>query len=427
MKIALISLHTSPTEVPGQKDAGGMNVVVAQQAKALAELGNEVTIFTRASENISAGTHSLDESSLTPSNPRVIAIPAGPKFLAKEQLPTVVAEFAQNLTRIITGEAVSFDIFHSHYWLSGLSVATSLQSAPAPHAITFHTVAAQKNLHLAPGDSLEPAVRLEAEEELAQNAFIIASSMSELQGIVENYRVSNQGEHSRVINPGVDTDFFKPNAQLIEARHLDAHHLDNGNNFQDLRITVLGRQQPLKGQDLALAAFIELINNYPQLADRAKLIIAGEATPGAESYTSTLRSRAKQLSSKFASAQGKPLVEFLPAQTRFESAQLLASSDLVLIPSHYETFGLVALESAASGTPVLAADVTGLRESVKHGVSGFLIAGRDPAVWARHMAQLLLNKERLKTLSSSARTFALQRTWREHAQKLEETYNELAV
>lgn len=398
MRIGIVSLHTSPSQKPGQGDAGGMNVVVSEAALALHALGHEVTIATRATSDLPPGRSPLNHID----GPALIAIEAGSPLLPKNDLLSVIPEFHAGLSEL--PEFTLADVIHSHYWLSGIAADSLIKSHKITHVTTLHTVGAQKNEYLRPGDTPEPKVRIDGERYLTQNAFVVAGSQSELRGVHDGYGTPPIG--SAVIHPGVDTALFAP-------RSLDSQSVAS-RPFR--RITVLGRVQPLKGQDLALEAFACFVQQHPLLAHDVTLTIAGEATPSQEAFLETLRHRAVGLGLS---------VEFLPAQSRAEAAGLLADSDLVLVPSHSETFGLVALEAAACGTPVIAAHTTGLIEAVSEGQSGTLITGRDPRDWAAAIANVAANPLYRARFSIEARRHALQQSWSQHARSLELLYRSL--
>ncbi|GAA2835987.1 D-inositol-3-phosphate glycosyltransferase [Leucobacter komagatae] len=404
MRIALVSLHTSPSAIPGSGDAGGMNVVVAEAAHALSDRGHEVIVATRANTEVAAGEQSLRRPQVSGegrqgdpagSSPRLIALAAGDPALAKGDLPAIVPEFARGLR-----ELGPFDAVHAHYWLSGLAAVGAFGGEGSGIATTFHTLAAQKNSRLAPGDRPEPEVRVLAEQSLAETTFVVAGSRSELAGVEEFCGHPRVG--SAVVHPGVDTRLFVPRPAPR----------------QFLRVTVLGRVQPLKGQDLAVRAAVELAAQDPDLFARTEWVIAGEPTPGAEGFAAGLRELAE-------AAGVSDRVRFLPAQSRAQAAALLASSDLVLVPSHSETFGLTALEAGASGIPVIAAGHTGLVEAVPEGVAGLHMPDRDPAAWARAIAELLRDEPRRLRLGESARRHAEQHDWAAHAAALERIYEGL--
>ncbi|MFC5337352.1 glycosyltransferase [Leucobacter denitrificans] len=438
MRIALVSMHTSPVAAPGSGDAGGMNVVVSEAARALAARGHDVVMVTRETSELRAGEYPVSDKYLAtgertasagilavPGSVTLHVLPAGDPALRKEQLPDVVSEFAQGLRAL-----GKFDAVHAHYWLSGVAALEAFGvaggSTNPPH-LTFHTLGAQKNARLAPGDSPEPLVRLEAELELTQRCFVIAASASELDAVEQYCESPRIG--SAVVHPGVDTSLFRPrppfqpqplaqpqptrstSAPLAVEESTDPAHTPGS----PLRITVLGRVQPLKGQDLAIRAMGEFARTYPELAASTELVIAGEPTPGAEAYANNLR----ELCAEYSILDR---VRFLPAQTREQAAELLASSALVLVPSHSETFGLTALEAGASGVPILAGGHTGLVEAAPDGVAGVHLADRDPHNWGRGIAALIADPHRRAALGQSARHHAEQHNWAAHAEALERIY-----
>ena len=429
MRIALVSLHTSPAAVPGSGDAGGMNVVVANAARALARAGHDVTAFTRADGHAAA---ELSETSVLPGaapsgaplarivvsplgdGARLVTLPAGDAALRKEALPGVVPVFAAALAA-----HGPFDAVHAHYWLSGLAALPLAARSGVIPALTLHTVAAQKNARLAPGDRSEPPLRVAGERALTRRAQLIACSTSEREAIRSGY-----GEPRfpiPVVTPGVDTELFRPGGIGAGLAECGAGLAECGAGLADsrpFRVTVLGRVQPLKGQDLAVAAAAALARRDPELWGRTELVVAGEPTPGAEDYAAELRALADR--------EGiADRVRFLPAQSRAAAAALFADSDLVLVPSHSETFGLVALEAAAAGVPAIVAAHTGLLEATPPGESGVRVAGRDPEEWARAMAQLLRDPKRRARLGAEARAHALSHNWDAHAAQLVEAYSRL--
>ncbi|QIM15575.1 glycosyltransferase family 1 protein [Leucobacter insecticola] len=392
MRIALVSVHTSPSAVPGSGDAGGMNVVVLKAARALAERGHDVTVFTRATGVLAAGEYPLTPGAQR--DARLAVVAAGDPELRKEQLPAILPDFSSAIMRF-----GAFDAVHAHYWLSGIAAGPLAAASGVRPATTLHTVAAQKNARLAAGDTPEPDLRLAGERALAHQSFVIAGSRSELEGIIAGYGTPKLG--SAVIHPGVNTELFRP--------------LPADTDTELLRLTVLGRVQPLKGQELAVRAAAALAERDPELWARCELVIAGEPTPGSEAYALELRDLARDLGIS-------TRVRFLPAQDRAHAAELLASSALVVVPSHSETFGLVALEAGASGVPTIVGAHTGLLEAAPAGVSGVQVSGRDPAEWAAAMRDLLRDPARRKALGASAREYSVRHNWAAHAAHLERVY-----
>ncbi|WP_075205189.1 glycosyltransferase [Leucobacter musarum] len=404
MRIALISMHTSPAAVPGRGDAGGMNVVVSEAASALAARGHDVSVITRATAAEPAGVRPLQTGH--PTGARLISIAAGDPDAPKEALPALVPDFSRAMISRFADDH-AFDAVHAHYWLSGVAALPLAARSRVVPAITLHTVGAQKNALLAPGARPEPPLRLAAERAVVMRGAAVAVSRAEAAAIRHASAVPVADD--RLVLPGVDTSTFHPRPRDVSRE-----------TPTTLRLTVLGRVQPLKGQDLAVCAAVALAQRDPELWSRTELIIAGEPTSGAEPFARQLRELAR------IGGIAKQ-VRFLPAQDRESAAQLLAESTLALVPSHSETFGLVALEAAASGTPVIAAAHTGLVEAAPDGVAGALVEGRDPEQWAAVIAALLRDPARLTCLRESARRHALSHDWSAHAAALERIYGSLRL
>ncbi|WP_368497907.1 glycosyltransferase [Herbiconiux sp. A18JL235] len=386
MRIALVSLHTSPLALPGSGDAGGMNTFLLGVADALVAGGHEVELLTRATE---ARFGTADERR-TPGGAVVRFLEAGPRAsVPKSELATLAPAFGDALRAL-----PRFDVVHSNYWLSGLAARPVAEEWGAPHVLSLHTVAALKNARLAPGDTPEPASRLEGERMLARASDLtVTHTAAESEAVLELLGA----EPTRVVTvpPGVDEELFRPGAKAPGRPVL----------------LVLARIQPLKGIDLA----IEALARIPS-AMRPRLVIAGGVSPGHDGYAAQLRRRTGELGVD-------DDVSFLPAQARDAAADLLREASLVLVPSFSETFGLVALEAAASGTPVIASRTTGLLDAVADGESGVLLDGRDPEGWAATIAGLLDDPDRLAALSASAGGFAARHSWRRSAALLESQYS----
>ncbi len=411
-RVALVSLHTSPLESPGTGDAGGMNVYLLGLAESLAARGYEVELLTRAT------TREAPALLHTPGGVAVRMLAAGPRAsVAKSELPAVAAEFAHALL-----ELEPFDLVHSHYWLSGLAGLTAAREWGVPHVLSLHTVAALKNARLAPGDAPEPAERLEGERMLvAGSALVVAATAAERAAIVDGYRA--EPAQVAVVPPGVDTSLFRPPLALRgEARDEARDGAELLGSPQDLAalanalaasrpvVLVLARIQPLKAPDLAIAA----VAAVPE-ARRPLLVVAGGTSPGHDAYARGLR----ELSARLGAEDD---VLFLPAQSRAATALLLRECALLLVPSHSETFGLVALEAAASGTPVIAERTSGLTDSVADGVSGVLLDSRRADDWAQAVDELLGSPVRLARLSETAAAHGAERSWERTAAELAERY-----
>ena len=397
-RVAMVSMHTSPAAAPGTADAGGMNVAILGLARELGDRGIDVDLLTRA-EGEPSVTRLADRVTLH----ELAAGPQGP--VAKEQLSAVTDEFGEAVARLAGRESQRYDVVHAHYWLSGLAVLPVAIELGIPLVQSFHTLGAMKHRDMPAGGRLtEPERRVRTETFLALQAdAVVASSTAEVGQLIE--QVGAEPDRVWIMPPGVDTAMFAPEPDAGDAVRL-ALGVESGRPL----IAVVGRVQELKGQRLAVRALAALPSPRPIL------VIAGEPTPGAEDYFTGLRALALEL------GVGND-VRFAGALGRRRVAELLAAAAVTLVPSHSETFGLVALESAASGTPVVAQRVSGLAESVSHGRSGVLVDSRDPAEWARAIALLLDDPVAYAELSASARDFAEGFSWASSVSILLDVYD----
>jgi D-inositol-3-phosphate glycosyltransferase len=385
-RVAMVSMHTSPVAPAGTADAGGMNIVLVQTAVQLAARGVEVDLLTRAS----------GEPHVTEIAPGVTLheIAAGPpRAVPKSQLMEYADEFGEGVARLTGRDTPKYDVIHAHYWLSGIATLPVALELGIPFVQSFHTLGAMKNRSLAPGDSPEPETRLRVETYLSNQAdAIVAGSSAEVTALIDEVRAP--ADKLWVVPPGVDAAQFSPSRRAGAAAVRERLGIEPDRPI----VTVVGRVQPLKGQDLAIRALAAISGQRPVLA------IVGDPTPGSERYGVELHALADTLG---VAAD----VRFFGRVDRNDIADLLAISALTLVPSHSETFGLVALESAASGTPVIGTRSTGLIESIADGESGLLLGSRDPEEWAAGISGLLGNPARLLRLSSSARDHAERFSW----------------
>jgi D-inositol-3-phosphate glycosyltransferase len=388
-RVALVSMHTPPAQQAGTGDAGGLNVSLLATAHELAARGVEVELLTRAD----------GQPSVTVVEPGVSihTLPAGPAGpVDKSRLPELTDEFGEAVARLAGRTEPRYDVIHAHYWLSGIATLPVALELHVPFVQSFHTLAAMKNRHRADGHALEPERRVLSEGYLAMQASaVVAGSAAEVESLIDDVRAP--AERLWVIPPGVDIELFRPDRPGAAARVREAYEIEEGRPV----LAVVGRVQPLKDQELAvrtLAALQGLRGWTPVL------VVAGEPTPGDERYLTALRMLAEQL------GVGED-IRFVGALDRDALADLLTVATITLVPSHSETFGLVALESAASGTPVVGYRSTGLTESVADGASGVLLDTRDPRAWATTINRLLDDPIERERLSRSARDHALGYTW----------------
>ena len=396
-RIAMLSVHTSPLDQPGSGDAGGMNVYVDGLARSLAATGAAVEIFTRRTRGRPA-TEVIAEGVL------VRHVDAGPEVLAKDDLPGYLDAFAAG---VLDGEAGRcarpFDVVHSHYWLSGEVGRRLVECWSAPLVHTMHTLAKVKNMALAPGDAPEALRRVVGEERVVTAAHaLVASTGEEASDLVRLYDADPANVH--VVAPGVDHEVFHPGPGPVDARRLGAARLSArqslGIDPAEQMVLFAGRLQPLKAPDLLIEALAELARTgrpVPRLA-----VIGGPS--GSPHVTAELRALA-------ARSGVADRVDIRPPVSGRVLARWYRAADLVAVPSRSESFGLVAAEAQACGTPVVAAGVGGLRTVVTDGVSGVLVGPHDPVTWARVLADLLADPGRRARLAVGAARHGAQRGW----------------
>jgi D-inositol-3-phosphate glycosyltransferase len=396
-RIATLSVHTSPLDQPGGGDAGGMNVYVSEVSKQLAGMGIEVEIFTRAT--------------CSDLPPRVELVPgvtvrhitAGPfEGLDKNDLPAQLCAFTSGVLREEAAhEPGWFDLVHSHYWLSGQVGWLAKERWGVPLVHTMHTMARVKNAALAVGDAPEPVLRAIGEAQVVEAADrLVASTVEEAGQLVDLY----DADPSRVatIAPGVDLGVFAPGSRERARRRI-------GVAADAVVLAFVGRIQPLKAPDVVLNAAAELLAADPSIRAPSG---SGLAEP--------------EGLHKLAGALGiADVVRFERPVPQRDLADFYRAADLTLVPSYTESFGLVAVESQACGTPVVAAGVGGLRTTVRDGVSGVLVDGHSPVEWAAVVRDLLGDPDRRARLSAAGVAHAAELGWSTTARRLVDVYQAL--
>ena len=406
-RIATISLHTSPLDQPGTGDAGGLNVYVVEVSKRLAERGIEVEIFTRAVCRDTPPTVELAPGVL------VRNVVAGPfEELDKNALPGQICPFTFGVLRTEAAYAPGrYDLLHAHYWLSGQVAAVAAERWGVPLVQSMHTLGKVKNLALASGDCAEPAARIRGEGEVVAAADrLVANTAEEARQLIDLYAADPW--RVETVNPGVDLSVFRPASGLASGLALRRRL---GLASDAVVLAFAGRIQPLKGPDVVLRAAASLLRLCPWLVDRLVVVIVGGPSGSEVGAPGRLEALASSLGiSSF--------VRMEAPCPQPELADWYRAADVVLVPSHSESFGLVALEAQACGTPVVAAAVGGLRTAVRDGYSGVLVDGHDPEVWARVLSDLLVSPARLASLSRGAREHAAAFNWPATAERLVGVY-----
>lgn len=403
-RIATLSVHTSPLDQPGTGDAGGMNVYVAEVARRLAERGIETDIFTRA---VSRDTPPLVE--LSP-GVTVRSVAAGPfEELDKSELPGQVCSLTVEVLRAeAEAEPGRYDLIHAHYWLSGTVGAAAKARWGVPLVHSMHTLAKVKNAALAAGDVPEPELRIAGEQAVVDAAdCLIANTPQEAAQLTGLYG-ADPGKVA-VVTPGADLSVFSPGSRAQARERL-------GLPPDAVILLFAGRVQRLKGPDVVLKAAARLAAADPALRERLLVVLVGGPSGSA--------SRADpdgmfELASQLGIAD---LLRQEPPCPQRELADWYRAATLVLTPSHSESFGLVALEAQASGTPVVAAKVGGLSTAVRDNYSGVLVEGHDPVTWARVIGELLAQPCRMAELSAGACRHASAFGWSATVDRLAAVY-----
>ena len=410
-RIATISLHTSPLDQPGTGDAGGLNVYVVEVSKRLAERGIEVEIFTRAVCRDTPPTVELVPGVL------VRNVVAGPfEELDKNSLPGQICPFTFGVLRTEAAYAPGrYDLLHAHYWLSGQVAAVAAERWGVPLVQSMHTLGKVKNLALALGDSAEPPARIRGEGEVVAAADrLVANTAEEARQLIDLYGADPW--RVETVIPGVDLSVFRPASGVASGLASGlALRRRLGLASDAVVLAFAGRIQPLKGPDVVLRAAASLLRLRPSLAGRLVVVIVGGPSGSEVGAPGRLEALASSLGiSSF--------VRMEAPCPQPELADWYRAADVVLVPSHSESFGLVALEAQACGTPVVAAAVGGLRTAVRDGYSGVLVDGHDPEVWARVLSDLLVSPGRLLQLSAGAREHAAAFNWPATAERLVGVY-----
>ncbi|MFD4142572.1 D-inositol-3-phosphate glycosyltransferase [Streptomyces sp. NPDC058572] len=401
-RIAMLSVHTSPLHQPGTGDAGGMNVYIVELARRLAAINIEVEIFTRAT---SGGLPPAVELA-----PGVLVrhVDAGPyEGLAKEDLPPQLCAFTHGVMQAWAGHRPGhYDLVHSHYWLSGHVgwLAAERWGVPLVHAM--HTMAKVKNAALADGDSPEPASRVIGETQIVGAADrLIANTAEEADELARFYDADPA--KVAVVHPGVNLDVFRPGPGARvpgDAAGRAAARARLGLP-QDAFIPLFaGRIQPLKAPDILLRAVALLLERDPSLRSRIVVPVVGGPSGSGLAKPEGLQKLAARLGIA-------DVVHFQRPVGQQRLADWFRAASTLVMPSYSESFGLVAIEAQATGTPVVAAAVGGLPVAVRDELTGFLVPGHDPADYADTLRRFVLDPSLSQTMGAAAAQHAQSFGW----------------
>ena len=392
--IAVVSVHTSPLARPGTRDSGGMNVYIRELSRQLCRRAHTMDIFTRRTEPDTPQVLEIDEKT------RVIQIEAGPLDAGKRSLHRLLPEFRSGVVRFQREQGRSYDLVHSHYWLSAW-VGQALKARwNVPHVIMFHTLGEAKNrAHLS---EREPDYRIAGERLVAQGADrIICASQGERRVLIDHYGVAPA--RAVQVPCGVDTDRFRPMPRGDVRRKL-------GLPQDEPVVLYVGRIEPLKGIDILLRAAAETEGRF-------RLLVVGGDDRDAQR-----KAELGQLAEELGIA-GR--VVFQDAVPHEELPLYYNAADVCVVPSYYESFGLVALEAMACGVPVVASRAGGLLETVQDGQTGYLVPWRCPEPFAERLELLLDNEPLRRSLGRMARAAVDRYRWAQVATEVEGVYHEL--
>ena len=403
--IATLMVHSSPLDQAGTGDAGGMNVYVVESAKKMAAAGVNVDIFTRTNHS------NLPETVEIADGVNVKHLVAGPfEGLSKEELPSQLGALTSsfmNYQKQLPNDYYS--LLHSHYWISGQLGWMVSERTGIPLIHTMHTTAKVKNLNLADDEKPEPQTRAIGEEQVVKaSTGLIANTDAEAASLVSLYDACP--DNVFVVAPGVDLQTFSPSSGKAAARV-------KLNIAPDaIMLTFVGRIQPHKGPDVLLRAVAEMVTHSPHLKAKLAVVIMGGASGSGLNELEKLKVLAKFL-------KIEDVTHFVAPVKRDELANWYRASDLVCVPSYSESFGLVALEAQACGTPVVATAIGGLRTAVSDGISGSLVDGHDPKAWSAVISRLIAEPQRRLLLSMGAVVHASHFGWENTAHKTLEVYD----
>ena len=401
MRIAVVSMHTSPTAPLGQSANGGLNVYVREICSAFSDRGIMTDVYTRVQSADDPMTEQLAPLS------RVIYLPAG-RDLDKYSLYREVPDFAARIYDHAVDEGLAYDLIYSHYWLSG-EVACLLRPQLAPAwAHIAHTLGLVKNRRLAVGARPEPALRIAIEGELARQAdLLVASTADESQDLTDLYGADPARVF--VVAPGVDLATFRPIERQEARRKIGAG--------SGPLLLFVGRLERLKGVDIAIRALAELRRRGH--GDLRLLVLGEDSHEGDESEMERLK--------EIASAESvRDSVDFLGSVAHHELPFFYAAADACVMPSYSESFGLVGLEAQACGCPVVGSGVSGIRSVVRDEVTGFLVDGDDPNDYADRIARLLDDPELARQMGRRGQLLAQRFSWSRTADRLAELFSSLA-
>lgn len=410
MNIAMLSYHTCPLAILGGKDTGGMNVYVRELTHHLGRLGVHVDVFTRSQdEHVPHVLHDLGYGN------RVVHIPAGPEVpLPKQDMARYLPEYVRGIEDFADRKGLRYDLIHSHYWMSGVAAIQLKETWNVPIVHMYHTLVRMKNRIARSDEEMEGGYRLEGEQQILENADRIVVATPAEQSQLEFLYMADSRKLV-TIPPGVDTSHFYP-IPSDEAKAVIGLAPD------DHMILYVGRIEPLKGVDTLLRA-LAIMSKSGEMAccPHYLAIIGGDLDTSPETMNAEM-TRLQHLARELGI---KDLVLFLGKRSQDSLPYYYSAAEVVVMPSHYESFGMVALEAMACGTPVVASQVGGLAFLVQDGVTGFVVPGGDPQALADRLLELVRDPDLRCRMGNQGAAYAQDYSWDKIARRVTRLYEQM--
>jgi len=408
LRIAMLSYHTCPLAILGGKDTGGMNVYVRELTRQLGRMGIHVDVFTRSQdEHVPHVLHDLGYGN------RVVHVPAGPEVpMAKCELANHIPQFVEGIKQFAAEKDIKYDLIHSHYWMSGLA-AEALSDAwgEIPIVHMFHTLGEMKNRIARSDEEREGVYRIDGEKRvIARVDRLIAATLAEQAQLQFLYKANKR--KITIIPPGVDTSHFYP-IPTDEARQYIGADPDKK------LVLFVGRIEPLKGLETLIRAISWRRTFKPGQVTLA--IIGGDPNVSPQEMTAEM-ARIQQLCDDLCMGR---MVVFLSKRAQDTLPYYYSAADVLVMPSHYESFGMVALEAMACGTPVIASEVGGLAFLVKDGETGYHVPDQDPEALCDKLLILLSDPHQRETMGLRAAVYAKDYAWANVAAQIMDVYKSL--
>lgn len=392
-RMAVISYHTCPISDETDAEIGGMNIYVLELSKALAKKGYILDIFTRSQDENSPRIVQVSE------NLRVIHVPAGPqKPLSKKEIEQYIPEFLTHFYEFVENEKVTYQIVSCHYFLSGIVGLDIKKKFGIPMVMTFHTLGLMKNLVARSDDERESKERIQTEQLLVHESDqIVATSETDAQYI--QYLYDGDPEKIAVLTPGVDLAIFIPTDKTVAKNKIGAA-------IDEKMILFVGRIEPLKGIDVLLYALKILLGTHPELKV-CVWIVGGDVSQDSDDWSKEL----KKLSEIREVLGIHPSVNFVGRKLQRELPVYYNAADLMVMPSHYESFGITAVEAMACGVPVITTDVTGVSKLIDKEHSNLITSANNPIRLSQRITTLLCDKDEYEKVSKSVSENVRDLSW----------------